>query len=162
LKGLAGPIVSAGTDAAMDVAFGDPQADRAVLGTDLTPSLYLGVRGPGIIGSTARGMNATRFGVGAAHPGGAMAVGGLAGAAGGAGLGYRMGGAKGALIGGVIGAFGGGAVGGGAQAVQAYRTARTNSQIMNESPFYNQSALTADRLNASGNIVLGMHNQRRG
>lgn len=52
--------------------------------------------------------------------------------------------------------------GAGGQGVLAYRTARANSQIMNQSPFYNQSALTADRLNASGNIVLGMHNQRRG
>jgi hypothetical protein len=41
-------------------------------------------------------------------------------------------------------------------------TARANQQIMTQSPFYNQSALNAERLNASGNIVLGMHNQRRG
>jgi len=162
VKGFAGQVIPGAIDASMDVAFGDPQADRAVLGTDLTPSIYLGARGPGIIGSTARGINATRFGVGAAHPGTATTIGGIVGAAGGAGLGYKMGGAKGALIGGVIGAFGGGAVGGGAQAVQAYRIARANEQIITQSPFYNQSALTADRLNASGNIVFGMHNQRRG
>jgi hypothetical protein len=65
IKGFAGQVISAGTDAAMDVAFDNPEADRAVLGTDLTPSLYLGARAPGIIGSTARGINATRFGVGA-------------------------------------------------------------------------------------------------
>ncbi len=58
-------VVPAVTDAAMDVAFNDPQADRAVLGTDLTPSMYLGVKGPSVIGSFARGQNAVRFGVGA-------------------------------------------------------------------------------------------------
>ncbi len=53
-------------------------------------------------------------------------------------------------------------LGGGAAVGQAISTARANRQIISESPFYNHSALTAQRLNASGNIVLGMHNQRRG
>jgi hypothetical protein len=56
----------------------------------------------------------------------------------------------------------GGMLGGGAAVGQAISTARANRQIISESPFYNHSALTAQRLNASGNIVLGMHNQRRG
>jgi hypothetical protein len=89
-------------------------------------------------------------------------IGGLAGAR----MGYGRGGIRGAITGSVLGAMGGavagGALGAGGSATMAYKTAKTNSQIMNESPFYNQSALTANRLNASGNIVFGMHNQRRG
>lgn len=80
--------------------------------------------------------------------------------------GARRGGLKGAISGGALGAIvggvAGGALGAGGSASMAYQTAKTNSQIIRESPFYNQSALTANRLNASGNIVLGMHNQRRG
>lgn len=170
IKGFAGQVIPAMTDAAMDVAFDDPQADRAVLGTDLTPSLYLGVKGPGVIGQLARTKNATRFGLGAHNPvsntiGGSV-IGGLAGGGLGAKMGFNRAGIRGAIIGGALGAVGGGMIGGGLAAAgvasAAYSTARTNSQIMNESPFYNHSALTAQRLNASGNIVLGMHNQRRG
>lgn len=146
----------------MDVAFGDPQADRAVLGTDLTAGLYAGARAPGIIGSTARGANAARFGVGAQNPVRSAAGIGTVGAVAGAALGYGKAGVKGAIIGAGIGAFGGGAAGAIGAGTQAFRTAKTNRQIMGESPFYNHSALTAQRLNASGNIVLGMHNQRRG
>lgn len=40
--------------------------------------------------------------------------------------------------------------------------AQTNSQILNESPFYNKSLMTADRMNARGDIVLGAHNTRKG
>jgi len=171
IKGFAGQVIPAGVDASMDVAFNDPQADRSMLGTDLTPSLYLGHRAPGIIGSTARGLNATRFGVGAhsnpARAGVALGgIGGLVGGALGAVKGYASGGRAGAIRGGILGAAGGvvagGAIGAGGQATMAYKTMQTNSQIIRESPFYNQSALTAERLNASGNIVFGMHNQRRG
>jgi hypothetical protein len=73
-----------------------------------------------------------------------------------------MGGVKGALLGGAIGTVAGGAMGAAAGFGPAMQTARNNRQIMTESPFYNQSLLTAERLNASGNIVLGMHNGRRG
>lgn len=170
IKGFAGQVIPAGIDTAMDVAFDDPQADRAILGTDLTPSIYLGARGPTGVRGIARGLNATRFGYGVANPAksaiGAGAGMGAMGALAGGALGYSRGGLKGAITGGVIGALGGGVAGGalgaGSSATLAYQTARANSQILNESPFYNKSALTAQRLNASGNIVLGMHNQRRG
>lgn len=72
--------------------------------------------------------------------------GGKFGAAAGAGLG--------AIIGGGLGAFGSGNY--------AYNVAKQNQQIIGESPFYNSSMLTAERLNASGDIVLGAHNTRRG
>lgn len=170
IKGFASQVIPGSIDAAMDVTFGDPQADRAVLGTDLTPSIYLGARGPGIIGSTARGINATRFGFGAHNPTdntiGVGVVGGLLGGVYGAAKGYKSGGIRGAIGGAAVGAIGGGVIGGSIGAItvarQAYATGRANAQIINESPFYNRSALTAERLNASGNIVFGMHNQRRG
>lgn len=47
--------------AAMDVAFDDPNADRAVLGTDLTPSILAAGTMGGPVGGIARGVNATRF-----------------------------------------------------------------------------------------------------
>lgn len=171
IKGFAGQAIPASIDAAMDVAFDNPQADRSVIGTDLTPSIYLGRAGPGIIGGMARARNATRFGIGAhTNPAksavGTGMVGGVIGGGIGAFMGYRRGGIGGAIGGGIIGALGGatagGALGAGTTASMAYKTAQMNSQVINQSPFYNQSALTANRLNASGNIVLGMHNQRRG
>jgi len=69
-----------------------------------------------------------------------------------------MGGKIGAVAGGLLG----GAFGTAITANNIIGTASRNRQIMTQSPFYNQSLLTAERLNASGNIVLGMHNQRRG
>lgn len=170
LEGFTGQVVPASIDAAMDVAFDDPQADRSVIGTDLTPSIYLGARGPSGVRGFARAKNATRFGAGIVSPirsgvaGGA--IGGLGGGIIGGAVGFARGGTRGAITGGLIGALGGGAagtaVGAAIPATMAYRTAQMNSQVINQSPFYNQSALTANRLNASGNIVLGMHNQRRG
>ena len=170
MEGFAGQVVPASIDAAMDVAFDDPQADRSVIGTDLTPSIYLGARGPAGVRGFARAKNATRFGVGVVSPvrsgiGGGV-IGGLGGGVIGGAVGFAKGGTRGAITGGLIGALGGGAagtaVGAAVPATMAYKTAQMNSQVINQSPFYNQSALTANRLNASGNIVLGMHNQRRG
>lgn len=67
-----------------------------------------------------------------------------------------------AVAGGVMGAGIGAGVGFGAGLAPAIGTGMANRQIISESPFYNQSLMTADRLNANGNIVLGMHNSRRG
>jgi len=163
IKGFYDQVAPATINNAMDIAFGDPEADRAILGTDLTPSMaYMasGLPGTGI----ARAMNMDKVGVNtggklaAATTMGGTAVGGLGGIIAGA----KMGGVKGALLGGAIGTVAGGAMGAAAGFGPAMQTARNNRQIMTESPFYNQSLLTAERLNASGNIVLGMHNGRRG
>lgn len=73
---------------------------------------------------------------------------------------------KGAAIGTAAGATAGNVAGRATGAVGslmfAKNYAQTNSQILNESPFYNQSLMTADRMNARGDIVLGAHNTRRG
>lgn len=79
--------------------------------------------------------------------------------------GFRKKGFKGALVGSIAGSAIGGLPGGvlaGGAASFAVQSARDNSQIISQSPFYNSSLMTADRLNASGDIVLGAHNTRRG
>jgi len=161
VKGFTDQVVPNAIDNAMDVAFGDPQADRAVLGTDLTPSmLYMNSGLPGRSIAIARNLSRTGVNtgpVGAAIPpmlgiGGGAAAGAIVGSIG--GFSPKIG----AAIGGAIG----GAVGTAITGNNIIGTAARNRQILSESPFYNQSLLTAQRLNASGNIVLGMHNQRRG
>ena len=155
IKGFADQVVPNTINNAMDVAFGDPEADRAVLGTDLTPSmLYMNSGLPGR--SIARGMNVGRTGINTGPVGAAVPP--LLGAAVGAGFGGMIGGKIGAVAGGLVG----GAIGTAVTGNNIIGTAARNRQILNQSPFYNQSLLTAERLNASGNIVLGMHNQRRG
>lgn len=62
------------------------------------------------------------------------------------------------MIGGIVG----GGIGAYASGQYAYNVAKQNQQVMGESPFYNSSMLTAQRLHASGDIVLGAHNTRRG
>ena len=156
IQGFGGEVAPAMTSAAMDIAFDDPEADRAVLGTDLTPSMAIMASGIPVASQVARTRNLGRTGYNTGAVGAAAGIGiatgiGIAG-------GRRFGGLRGAIIGGVIG----GAIGVAGVIDNTIGVARKNSQIMSQSPFYNQSLLTADRLNASGNIVFGMHNGRRG
>jgi len=69
-------------------------------------------------------------------------------------------------IGGVRGALAGAAIGGAIGLAGAVQTAthpyRSNPNLFRNSPYYNTSLSNAERLNASGDIVLGMHNTRRG
>jgi hypothetical protein len=177
IKGLYDAVAPAAIDASMDIAFGDPQADKKVLGTDLTPSLMYGASGlPGA--GYARSLNPAKYGIGA--KGGPIRNTAKSGA-----LGSLIGGSLGALSvaaaahaaklpinpaklmktgikGAAIGAAIGGTAGLFGTVSSTVMSANANQQIMAQSPFYNQSALTAERLNASGNIVLGMHNTRRG
>lgn len=95
------------------------------------------------------GMNVATTGIGAA-------VGGSVGALALAGSGMK----KAAIAGGIGAAIGGLA---GAAAVPAMTASRVmnNRQLLARSP-YNSSLNTAQMLNASGDIVLGMHNSRGG
>jgi len=156
IRGFGSQVVPNTINAAMDVAFDDPEADMGVLGTNLTPSMLHMKSGlPGQ--SIARGMNISRTGIDTGPVGAAIPP--LLGTAAGAFIGARyVGGKIGAVAGGLVG----GAIGTAITANNIIGTASRNRQILNQSPFYNQSLLTAERLNASGNIVLGMHNQRRG
>jgi hypothetical protein len=167
IKGLYDAVAPATIDAGMDIAFGDPQADRKILGTDLNPTMMYGasgLSGSGFVGrmyapnAVRKGINSggkTALGIAA----GGAALGGYAGAKFGKKLGF---GAMGTAASTAIGAAIGGSIGTAGAVSPPIATAKANQQIMTQSPFYNQSALTAERLNASGNIVLGMHNQRRG
>ena len=168
IKGFYGQVAPAAMDASMDVAFGDPQADRKVLGTDLTPSMMYGASG--LPGSNAAMRylpnNIKRRGI---NPGGRAAligaptIGAAVGGLGVAAIGKKFGlKGKGLAAATAAGAFIGGTTGLSGSIANPINVARNNQQIMTQSPFYNQSALNAERLNASGNIVLGMHNQRRG
>jgi len=166
IRGFGDQVVPNAVNSAMDVAFDDPEADMGVLGTNLTPSmLYMKSGLPGQ--SIARARNIDKTGINLGLTGSVMtppifaALGAGAGALIGLspmGRRFGVGTKKSAAIGGLIG----GALGAASVGDNIIGTASRNRQILNQSPFYNQSLLTAERLNASGNIVLGMHNQRRG
>jgi hypothetical protein len=157
--GLAKNAAPAARDAAMDVAFGDPNADETFLGRKLTPGAVFDAAVPG----SNSGRN-TIVSIGATAAMGGV-VGGMA-------KGFK-GGALGAAFGATAGLAGSVAMGIG--------YINRNERFINESPYVgkrrlnrdmtyggnlygqrNSSLQTAQELNADGNIVLGMHNLRRG
>jgi hypothetical protein len=94
--GMASQVAPAARDAAMDVAFGDPNADTTFLGRKLTPGAVVDSMVPG--GRSGTGALA----IGGATTVGGAAVGGLIGS-------FR--GAKAGFKGGLIGAAAGAALG---------------------------------------------------
>lgn len=164
VKGLSDSVGKSAIDNAMEIAFDNPEADRQMLGTDLTPSLLLSQAGLGPISGAARNLNAMKYGVNTgpmapmAVTAGGAALGGVAGAK----FGMSRGGVKGAIAGGLFGAMAGGGVGGAIGVAPTAQYVRSNSQLLRESPFSNSSLATAEALNATGDIVFGMHNSRRG
>lgn len=170
VAGMANKTGEAAIAGTMDVAFGTPDADNYMLGgRDLTPSLAMGSLMPGLAGAPARFKNTADLGMYGYGNSSIMAAPPIAAA-----TGTLLGGIGGAAakaqgiphIGGVRGALAGAAVGGAvglAGAVQAAtRPYRKNPELFRNSPYYNTSLSNAERLNASGDIVLGMHNTRRG
>jgi hypothetical protein len=171
---LGGAAAGAAGGAALGKKYGGTQG--AVIGgvagffAGGAAGLAVGGDAPAFIGGQARAMNAVRFGAGATNPyyagRGLGSIGSIIGAAGGGIYGYKKGGKVGAVIGAIGGAAAGGVVGGAAGAgssiAYANQYARTNAPIISGSPFYNQSLMTADRMNARGDIVLGAYNTRRG
>lgn len=152
-KGLSDTVGKSSIKNAMEIAFDDRNADQMAIGTDLTPGLLLAESGIPIAGGLAKAANIDKYGfdIGAT---GAMAVPAVTGVIG-AGIG-SMGGLKGTLIGGAVGAAAG-AYGVGKR-IANY--ARNNKALMSQSN--NTSLQMANNLNATGDIVLGMHNSRRG
>lgn len=171
-----GPAVK---DAALEAAFGDPNADRYFTGRDLDARFFagslMGGVGGGLLQATAPGDYLAAnplMGSEGAFMGSLFAtrtaggiVGSMPGAAFGSFLGSSMGprGAKiGKVAGGLIGGFVGGLVGatipiaGGIGGHMA-----TNRDFYQNSP-YSSSRGTSQALSATGDIVLGMHNSRRG
>lgn len=157
----AGP---AAMDATMATAFGDEQADRAFVGQDLSMRYFMGAAAGGVMGGIAQASAPGDFlsmhpplpqtgGGGAAMIGASIGV----GAAGGAVLGGLKRGPIGVVAGGALGAMAGTM----AMGATAIDYATDNRRFYSESPFRTSSAM-ANSLNASGDIVLGMHNSRRG
>jgi len=161
MAGMAKHAAPAARDAAMDVAFGDPDADKYFTGRKLSPGVVADAMIPGGKSGTAT-----------------MALGGvgaLAGAAIGGGIGGMFGhGVRGAMIGGIAGGIG-------LPAAAGKGYINRNKDFMISSPYSgnrrldrktmeyipwtdqrNTSTQTANQLSASGDVVLGMHNRRRG
>jgi hypothetical protein len=157
--GIVKNAAPAARDAAMDVAFGDPNADETFLGRKLTPGAVFDAAIPG--SSTGRKTIAA-MGLGAT----------LGGVVGGMAKGFK---------GGVLGAAFGATAGLAGSAAMGVGYINRNERFINESPYVgtrrlnrdmtyggklygqrNTSSQTAQELNADGNIVLGLHNLRRG
>ena len=158
---IAGGISGSGEviDSAFDVAFDDPQADRAFLGADLGPGYFASQPFGGAIAADGRVpmyANANQIAGGAGLAGIGAGVGAIGMAVGAGGLLKRN--MKASLVGGGI-AMVGAAMGasGGVSMVSGMQEASAR-----KNPFLNTSSATANRLSASGDIVLGAHNSRRG
>ena len=164
-------------DGALDVAFDNPEADRAFTGGDIGPGYVASqiVGGPvGAIGQ-ALGPVGQAAGAAAAGPtavgGGMLAGGGLAATgvlAAGYGASHLIGkgenlAAKKLFKRGMMGSGTIAGIGGAAMLGSAYAAKQLVSK-MSTSPYANRrsSKSQEERLGASGNIVLGMQNSRRG
>lgn len=177
----AGVISGAGEvmDSAFDVAFDDPQADRAFLGSDIGVGTLIGSSMGGAIGSASRAHlygNANQIGGGIATTAGGAVL--MAAGAGVAGSTYSVGKimqkmsrfgnvtadtarnvrTKGMLIGAGIAAVGAGISAAGIGGSRA----GYQEEGIRQNPFVNTTGSTMNRLNISGDIVLGAHNTRRG
>ena len=159
VAGIFKGIGSSVREGMMETAFGDPNADAAFMGTNLSARYMLGSMMGGQIGGLMQFSapqdqfmvnpvrpTATSTGVGAV-------VGGGIGATIGSMLGKKYG-----VAGGAVGALMGGVV---APASYTMGHINRNSEFYKRSP-YRSSRQMAEELNASGNIVLGMHNSRSG
>jgi hypothetical protein len=187
--GIAGVAIGAGAvgfgssigqpikDAAFEVAFDDTEADRYFTGRDLDARFFagslMGGVGGGLLQATAPGdymatnppISSESFtaSVIAARTA-AGPVTGTMGAAAGAFLGSSLGpgGRKfGKIAGGLIGGFGGANLGIALPALGVGAYLNNNREFFQNSP-YSPTRQTQNELNASGDIVLGMHNSRRG
>lgn len=166
--GMFKKVANGTIDNAMDIAFDNPQADQAVLGTDLTPSIAIGAGVSGIVGAPFRMANAGALNMYGANSNELMAKGaagagiggGIMGGISGGMLGARRRGIMGGVAGAIGGTIGGAAVGAGSVAGLGLMDARNTAMKYGRSG--NSSLMTAQSLNANGNIVLGMHNSRRG
>jgi hypothetical protein len=170
-----GAMQSIGTsarEAMMESAFGDPNADRAFLGSNLSGRFLVGALTGGVAGGAMQLSAPSDFmKINAPAPNAGMQIasaglGGLAGVGVGATVGTMLGkkiGGKKLMgsIGGMVGGLIGGSVGAAAPLSYTAQHMRNNSNFFSKSP-YTRSRQMADELSASGDIVLGMHNARGG
>jgi len=163
--GLANSIGPEAVDFAMEGAFGDENADRYFTGMDLSARTLIGQATGGILGGVIRSTNPTQqYMMNPRMPDPMITgIGGTAlGAVGGGVLGGVKKGFKGALIGTTLGAIVGGTLGTGVSAAAPIGYMKQNRQFFTESPYTSLGSSQAQALNATGDIVLGMHNSRRG
>jgi len=159
----AGP---AARDAAFESTLGTSDADRYFTGRKFSTRFLAGTAmgGPlgGALQSTAPSdMLATGSAAVTGNPVGYAAGGSAIGALTGGGVAALAGtGFKGKALGAIGGAIVGGAVGGSLPFAAAGQYARSNKEFFSQSP-YGRSTANND-LSAVGDIVLGMHNSRRG
>lgn len=164
----AGVISGAGEvmDSAFDVAFDDPQADRAFVGGDIGFGTLIGSSIGGFAGSASRAhLYSDASMISGGISGAAMGAAGIGAGALAVGAGYgaqRAGMSKlgklGMKGGAGIAALGVMAIAGGVSSARSGYQAQSAKQ----NPFVNTSSGTMNRLNISGDIVLGAHNTRRG
>jgi hypothetical protein len=182
LAGIAGlgamkTSAPAAKDFAMEAAFGDPNADQSFIGGELSGRYLLGAATGGTLGSLMqKTAPMDQFRMDPYMPGTGTAVGLTAGLGGLGTVGGAVGGAmlaskrssglKGKIFAGVAGGVVGGTLGSAAGAASVLSApiayAGMNRNFFANSPYGNSSSSTAAALNASGNIVLGMHNSRNG
>jgi len=143
----------------MEAAFGTPDADRTFLGTELSGRFLAGSVLGGPVGGLMRAsapmdyLKTNPVAPTARTQIGSTLVGGVVGGAiGGFGFGKKFG---------VMGAIGGAALGAAAPLGYTARRIQNNKDFYSQSP-YARSRQLANELNASGDIVLGMHNTRGG
>jgi len=169
MGGMANEIGPAARDAAFETTLGTADADRYFTGRKFSARFLAGSFMGGPVGSMMQStapadLMATGAGMPQNPVGSTVNIGGL-GALGGAALGVKKGGSTrskvlGGIAGGVAGAITGGTVGGAIPYVAAGTYVRSNREFFSQSP-YGRSTANND-LSAVGDIVLGMHNSRRG
>jgi hypothetical protein len=173
--GLLNKAAPAARDAAFDVAFDDPDADVAFMGRKMSSRFLLGTAIGGPMGGALRysapsdlmtvnpaipvPTPANLIATGVAST--ALGIGGVA-----AGLKYGKGARNkifGALAGGLVGGSLPPMLGAGTTALALKGHVNRNQKFYNESPYAGRtSGSIANAMNSSGDIVLGMHNARRG
>jgi len=154
----------------MNLTLGDPDADTAILGTQMTVKNMIAQNIMPFPQYTTRLGRAQMYGRHMASAGGI--VGGAAGFGAGSMMGGLPGGIVGAGIGATLGHIGGGLMG----ALPARRTGFINATTLGDYAKYNRNEMpyhpwsselqgVQDSLNrmplVSGDVVLGMHNMRR-
>ena len=159
---MASGIGSSAKEAALDVAFNDPNADKAFVGSSISARSLMGAAMGGPLGFAMQASSPQDFSrTNAVAPTtGMLAAGGEIGSAAGFGLALLS---KGGMKAKVAGTIAGGLIGGVvAPTLGTMSFVGANRNFYSQSPYANKSSATAAALNASGDIVLGMHNSRGG
>jgi hypothetical protein len=157
-------------DATLDVVMGDPDADVAFTGRKISTRYLAGSAMGGVPGLALRSSAPNDYATFASPtPTGNQAiatgaVGGVVGAGAGIAAGMKLGrGFFGKAVMAGIGGTTGVAVGGSVGLMETRKMIRDNQQFYSQSPYArNSSSSIANSTNAVGDIVLGMHNSRRG